>query len=489
MKIMTDPISTSSASATASVIESLKQVVGPHGWSIDDDQRRSHATDWVGHFFADPILVLKPSTTSEVSEIARICNEAGLKIVPQGGNTSLACGSIPTGQGNEIIVNLARLNRIRGIDTFNDTISVDAGCTLAFVQEAAAQAERLFPLRLGSEGSCQIGGNIASNAGGTNVLRYGNMRELVLGLEIVLADGRILDGMRGLRKDNTGYDLKHLFIGSEGTLGIVTGAVLKLFPIPRTAVAAVCTVPSLQAALDLLVLCKQRGGESLTAFELMPRAGLDLVFKHFPATRFPLDELQDWQLLIEFRSHEDEERVRELFENILTNALEAEMVLDAAIAQSIQQNKDFWALREGLAEADFMEGAVITTDISVPLSAVPAFMSACSEAVLAVVPEGRVVAFGHLGDGNIHFGLLQPLGSHAEEFLAHSKKVQSIVHTMALSMRGSMSAEHGLGFVKNDAVARYRSPVEHALMVTVKSSLDPRGTLNPGKVLKDTNGL
>lgn len=485
---MADPISTPSTGPTALVIESLKQVVGAQGWSTDEAERRSHATDWVGRFFVDPLLVLKPSTTFEVSEIARICNDNGLKVVPQGGNTSLACGSIPTGQGDEVIINLSRLNRIRNIDIFNDTISVDAGCTLASVRQAAAQADRLFPLRLGSEGSCQIGGNIASNAGGTNVLRYGNMRDLVLGLEVVLADGRVLDGMRGLRKDNTGYDLKHLFIGSEGTLGIVTAAVLKLFPVPNTAVAAVCTVPSLQAALDLLVLCKQRGGESLTAFELMPRAGLELVFKHFPATRFPLGELQDWQLLIEFRSNEDEERVRELFETILETALEAELVVDAAIAQSIQQNRDFWALREGLAEADFMEGAVITTDISVPLSAVPAFMAACSEAVLAVVPQGRIIAFGHLGDGNIHFGLLQPLGSDAEEFLTRSAEIQSIVYAIALSMHGSMSAEHGLGFVKNEAVAHYRSPVEHDLMVVMKATLDPKSTLNPGKVLRLENG-
>lgn len=485
---MADPISPSSTDPQASVIETLKQVVGPLGWSTDDTERRSHATDWVGRFFVDPLIVLKPSSTSEVSQIARICNENGLKIVPQGGNTSLACGSIPTGQGDEVIVNLSRLNRVRDIDGFNDTISVDAGCTLASVQEAAERADRLFPLKLGSEGSCQIGGNIASNAGGTNVLRYGNMRDLVLGLEVVLADGRVLDGMRGLRKDNTGYDLKHLFIGSEGTLGIVTGAVLKLFPKPRTAVAAICTVPSLQAALDLLVLCKNRGGESLTTFELMPRAGLELVFKHFPTTRFPLAELQDWQLLIEFRSNDDEERIRDLFETILSHAFEAELVVDAAIAQSIQQNRDLWALREGLAEADFMEGAVITTDISVPLSAVPAFMDAGSQAVLAIVPKGRVIAFGHLGDGNIHFGLLQPLGSNAEDFLRHGAEVQSIIHAIALSMQGSMSAEHGLGFVKNDAVAQYRGPVEHNLMLTMKAALDPKSTLNPGKVLKTTDG-
>jgi len=485
---MADPISTPSTGPTASVIESLKQVVGAQGWSTDEAERRSHATDWIGRFFVDPLLVLKPSTTFEVSEIARICNDNGLKVVPQGGNTSLACGSIPTGQGDEVIVNLSRLNRIRNIDMFNDTISVDAGCTLASVQQAAEEADRLFPLKLGSEGSCQIGGNIATNAGGTNVLRYGNMRDLVLGLEVVLADGRILDGMRALRKDNTGYDLKHLFIGSEGTLGIVTGAVLKLFPMPSTAVAAVCTVPSLQSALDLLVLCKKHGGESLTTFELMPRAGLELVFKHFPSTRFPLGELQDWQLLIEFRSNDGEERVRELFETILSQAFEAETVIDAAIAQSIQQNRDFWALREGLAEADFMEGAVITTDISLPLSAVPAFMDACSRAVLAIVPKGRVVAFGHLGDGNIHFGLLQPLGSDSEQFLSRSNEIQSIIHTIALSMQGSMSAEHGLGFVKNDAVAQYRSQVEHDLMLTMKAALDPKSTLNAGKVLTIENG-
>lgn len=478
-------VKSNSPSSLTLTLKRLKQVVGPQGWSDEASERKRHATDWIGRYFADPLIVLKPSTTAEVSDIIRICREAGLKIVPQGGNTSLACGSVPTGNADEIIVNMSRFNRIRTVDTFNDTISVDAGCTLAAVQEAAQRAGRLFPLRLGSEGTCQIGGNIASNAGGTNVLRYGTTRDLVLGLEVVLADGRVLDAMRGLRKDNTGYDLKHLFVGSEGTLGIITGAVLKLHPLPRSAVAAICTVPSLQAALDLLVLFKKSAGESLTTFELMPRAGLELVFKHFPSTRFPLEEMQEWQLLIELNSNEDEDRIREQIESILAIAFDAAVIVDAAIAQSIQQNKDFWALREGLAEADFMEGALISADISVPLSAVPSFMAECSQTVLEIVPNGRVIAFGHLGDGNIHFGLLQPVGSGAVEFLTYSDSVQSAIHAVALSMQGSISAEHGLGFLKNQAIAHYRSPVEHEIMVAVKKMLDPDSTFNPGKLFED----
>jgi FAD/FMN-containing dehydrogenase len=469
---------------TPATLDRLKQIVGPQGWSMDPAQLRTCSTDWNGRFFADALLVLKPSTTAEVSQIVSLCNEAGLKIVPQGGNTSLAAGAVPTAEGNEIVLNLARMNRIREIDTYNDTISVDAGCVLAAVQHAAQMSARLFPLRLASEGSCQIGGNIASNAGGTNVLRYGNMRDLVLSLEVVLPNGTVIDGMRGLRKDNTGYDLKQLFIGSEGTLGIITGAVLKLFPEPCSRGTAICTVSSLQSALDLLVLCKRKGSEALTAFELMPRSGLELVFKHFPATRFPLDALHDWQVLIEFSSNHSDDRIQEEFQSVLEEALEAGLVVDAAIARSIQQNRDFWSLREGLAEADFLEGALISGDISVPLSAIPAFIEQCSQAVLEVVPTGRVVAFGHVGDGNIHFGLLQPTGWSAEEFLRHKAAVQSIIHEKALSLNGSTSAEHGLGYLHNETVSKYRSHAEHDLMRMMKTMLDPNGTLNPGKVLK-----
>lgn len=465
-------------------IAQLKQIVGPSGWSTDADILAVHARDWTGASFASTPLLLKPASAAEVSEIVKICRAAGLKVVPQGGNTSLAGGSVPTGDGIEIIVNLSRMNKVREIDTFNDTMTVDAGCILSTLQDEAQRASRLFPLRLASEGSCQIGGNIASNAGGTNVLRYGNTRDLVLGLEVVLADGRILNGLRGLRKDNTGYDLKQLFIGSEGTLGIITGAVLKLFPRPTAVSTAICAVASLQAALDLLGLCKARTGGQVTAFELMPRKGLELVFKHFPAQRFPLAELHDWQLLIEFSSSADEARQEETIEGVLSEAFEAGWIVDAAIAKSIDQNKAFWGLREGLAQADLMEGALISGDVSVPLSSIPAFIEQCSAAVLALVPDGRVIAFGHLGDGNIHYGLLQPEGVSAGDFLKHEAAVKAVIYGHALSAGGSTSAEHGLGSLKNDTVRTYRGEVEHDLMVAIKTALDPDWLFNPGKVLK-----
>jgi FAD/FMN-containing dehydrogenase len=471
---------------TAAMAE-LRQIVGPSGWSTDADILAIHATDWTGARFASTPLLLKPASAHEVSQIVGTCRAAGLKIVPQGGNTSLAGGSVPTGDGIEIVVNLSRMNRVREIDTFNDTMTVDAGCILSSLQEEAERVSRLFPLRLASQGSCQIGGNIATNAGGTNVVRYGNTRDLVLGLEVVLPDGRILSGLRGLRKDNTGYDLKQLFIGSEGTLGIITGAVLKLFPRPTAIGTAICALPDLASALDVLSLCKEKTGGQVTAFELMPRQGLELVFKHFPAQRFPLAKLHDWQLLIEFSSSEDEAYQQERIEAVLSEAFENGWIVDAAIATSIDQSRAFWGLREGLAQADMMEGALVSGDVSVPLSAVPDFIEQCSAEVLALIPEGRVVAFGHLGDGNIHYGLLQPEKMTAAEFLVHEPSVKEVIYRHALSAGGSTSAEHGLGSLKNEAVKTYRGDVDHDLMVAIKAAIDPHWMFNPGKVLKRDN--
>ena len=464
-------------------LERLKQTVGPSGWSTHPSLLEPHVVDWTGLMRGSSPLLLKPARTEEVAAIVSICREYGLKIVPQGGNTSLVGGAVPSGNGIEILVNLARMNKVRAIDTINDTMAVDAGCLLASIQMEAEKSERLFPLRLASEGNCQIGGNLASNAGGSNVLRYGNTRDLVLGLEVVLADGRIWNGMRGLRKDNMGYDLKQLFIGSEGTLGIITGAVLKLFARPASVATAVCAVPSVKAALDFLTLCKQRTGGQVTAFELMPGTGLELVLKHFPACRFPLERLSEWQVLVEFSSSDETASQQDRMTAVLAEAYEAGLVNDAIVSTSISQSRRFWALREGLAEADMMEGPTIQGDIAVPISSIPDFLESCSAAISKAVKGARIIAFGHLGDGNIHFGIIQPDDVSAEDFLARSDEVHGIINHNALRFGGTVSAEHGLGALKAGAVLKYRGEVEQDLMHAIKHSLDPSGMMNPGKVL------
>lgn len=473
----------------AEAIEVLKRTVGSYGWSTHPGLIEPHAVDWTGSIRGDSPLLLKPATTQEVAKIVGICRQYGLKIVPQGGNTSLAGGSVPSGDHVEIIVNLARMNKVRAIDTINDTITVDAGSLLASIQAEAANAGRFFPLRLASEGSCQIGGNLATNAGGSNVIRYGNTRDLVLGLEVVLSDGRIWNGLRALRKDNMGYDMKQLFIGSEGTLGIITGAVLKLFPRPASIATAVCAVPSLQAALELLALSKQRTGGQVTAFELMPRNGLELVFKHFPACRMPLDKLYDWQVLIEFSSIDEAVSQHERIEATLSEAYASGLIVDAAIAASIEQGRSFWAIREALAEADMKEGATIQGDISVPISAIPDFLDSCSSAIANAVDGARIIAFGHLGDGNIHFGVIEPEAASTEDFLARSNEIEEIICDHAHRFGGSVAAEHGLGAMKTNAVLKYRGDVEHDLMLAIKHSLDPQDMMNPGKLLRASRPL
>lgn len=462
------------------VLEMLKNAVGPAGWSDDPTTMAAHTVDWLGVHSGASLLVLKPGNTAEVAAIVAICAQAGVAVVPQGGNTSLVGGSVPSGRGSEVIVNLARMNGVRAVDPFNDTITVEAGCILTSVQLAAEEAGRLFPLRLGAEGSCQIGGNIASNAGGSNVLRYGNMRDLVLGLEVVLPDGRIWDGLRGLRKDNTGYDLKQFFIGSEGTLGIVTAAVLKLFPRPTAVETALCAVASPSAALELLARCKQRTGSQITAFELMPRSGLELVLKHLPSARFPLEALHDWQVLIEFSAGGEGNTLRETMEEVIGEAFEAGLVPDAVIAASGEQTKALWLLRETLGEADSLEGEPIQCDVAVPLSAIPDFLVASVLAVQQVCEDARIIAFGHMGDGNIHFGILPPDGAPADHLRACEAEIEEAVHAVALQHGGTISAEHGIGRVKRAALRACRSDVEHDLMLAIKHALDPKGIMNPG---------
>lgn len=469
-------------SIDCSVLEELKSIVGTNGWSAGEDTV-PFCTDWLGDITGKTALVLFPATVDQVSRIVGLCFQHRIGIVPQGGNTSLMGGAVPLDTGDEIVINLSRMNRIRSVDTFNDTIAVEAGCVLASVQEEALKFDRRLALRLDSEGSCQIGGNIATNAGGSNVLRYGSMREQVLGLEVVLPDGRIWNGMRGLRKDNTGYDLKHVFIGSEGTLGIITAEVLKLHPTPTWIETALCAVASASAALELLVACRERMGDALTGFELIPRLGIELVRKHFPRCRCPLGEMGDWQILLECSSGSENDVMREDLEQILAEALEEGTVTDAVLAESDEQRRALWDLRERLAEADTIEGASMHCDISVPISAIPAFLEKSGGELAAECPGCRVMAFGHLGDGNIHYCVIQPSEQSGQEFLPRGAMIVEIVHRAAHEYGGSISAEHGLGRLKHDTILHYLNSTEIDVLRGIKRLLDPCNIMNRGKLV------
>jgi FAD/FMN-containing dehydrogenase len=403
--------------------------------------------------------------------------------VPQGGNTGLSGGSVPDESGRAVVLSLARLNRIRAIDTRNNTLVAEAGCVLQAVQQAARDAERLFPLSLAAEGSCTIGGNLASNAGGVQVLRYGNARELCLGLEVVTAQGELWDGLRGLRKDNTGYDLRDLFVGSEGTLGVITAAVLKLHPLPAAQVCAFAAVASADDALALLELAQRRAGPALTAFELVSEACLALVLRHFPDCRRPLAVTQPWYVLLELSELEDEARAGAAAERLLEAALDAGLVADAAVAASLAQRRALWALRENISEAQAAEGKNIKHDIAVPISRIAEFVRETDAAIAAAHPGVRMIVFGHLGDGNLHYNVSPPEGESGDAFLARQDAINRITHDAVARFAGSVSAEHGLGVLRRDEAARYKSPVEIALMRSVKAALDPLGIMNPGKVL------
>jgi FAD/FMN-containing dehydrogenase len=426
------------------------------------------------------MAVVRPGSTEDVAFVVRECAKAGVAIVPQGGNTGLVGGGVPR---NGIVLSLARLDRIREVDPFNATITVEAGSILKAVQDEAEKADCLFPLSLASEGSCRIGGNIATNAGGVNVLRYGNTRDLVLGLEVVLADGRIWNGLKGLRKDNMGYDLKNLFIGSEGTLGIVTAAVLKLFPIPKARTAALIGCASPHAALDLFERLRRRTGDQLTAFEFMPRFALEIVLKHAAGAVPPLAGEHEAYALIELSSPDPEIDLGERLERVLGEALEAGIVEDAVIAASGAQGEALWFLRESLSHVQRLEGGSIKHDVAVPVSRVADFIVTATQACEEALPGVRVCAFGHFGDGNIHFNLSQPVAMEKAAFLRQWERFNRIVHDIVDGMNGSISAEHGIGLIKRDELARYKDPVALDLMRTLKRTLDPHNILNPGKVL------
>jgi D-lactate dehydrogenase (cytochrome) len=424
--------------------------------------------------------VLRPGTAAEVAAILRLANETGTAIVPQGGNTGLVGGQIP--QGGEIVVSLTRLDRIREVDAASNTMTCEAGVVLVKAQAAAAAADRLFPLSLGAEGSCTIGGNLSSNAGGTGALAYGVARDLVLGLEVVLADGRVLDVLNKLKKDNTGYDLRNLFIGAEGTLGIITAAVLKLFPRPRSVETAFIGVPSPQAALDLLNLTQERTGGLATTFELMKRLAVEFAVKHGPGCRDPLNVPQPWYVLLELSSSETS-GLRETLESVLTAGVAAGLIADATIAASLAQRQEFWKLREVMPEAQKPEGGSIKHDVSVPLAYVPAFLAEADAAVEALIPGARPVPFGHLGDGNMHYNVTQPAGADREKYLARWYDMNAAVHAVVRKYGGSISAEHGIGVMKRRLLPDVKDPVALDLMRTLKRTLDPKGILNPGKVL------
>lgn len=465
------------------ILDRLIEALGVRHVIVDPVDQAPYLHDWRGRYHGRALAVVLPGSTDEVARVLALCAEFGVPIVPQGGNTSLCGAATPDESGRAIVMALRRMNRVRALDIANDTITVEAGCTLAQVQAAAEAAGRLFPLALASEGSCQIGGNLSTNAGGVQVLRYGNARELTLGLEVVLADGAVWNGLRGLRKDNTGYDLKQLFLGAEGTLGIITAAVLKLFPLPRSVITAWVALPSAEAAVALLGEFRALCGERLSAFELMSRDTFELVLRHIPAAQNPLPEVPPWSLLIELTDAQPDAGLETLIERALSQALEAGQVLDAAVAMSDAQRAAMWALRENASEAQRHEGVSVKHDVSVPVSRIPEFLSLADDALREAFPGIRIVAFGHVGDGNLHYNCSKPAAADNAALLAVRQDVTRIVHDLAHRLGGSISAEHGIGQLKRDEIRRYKPDIELELMRRIKRALDPAGLMNPGKVI------
>lgn len=446
------------------------------------EQLAPHLVERRGLYQGKALAMLRPADSAQVQAVMRIATKHGAKVVPQGGNTGLVGGQIPM-DDTCLLLTLGRLNQVHTRDAANNTMTVGAGATLHAVQHWALEMERLFPLSLASEGTCQIGGNLASNAGGTQVLRYGNARDLVLGLEVVLASGDMWSSLGGLRKDNTGYDLKHLFLGSEGTLGIITAATLKLFALPKAQATAFVAVPSVEAAVHLLRQAEAASGGQVTGFELVPRIGLEFVIRHLEGARDPLTQAHAWYVLIELSSGGAQSVLDELLGTLLSQGIEQGLVLDGVVAQSDTQRADFWALRESLSDVQRREGGSIKHDISVPVSAMGAFIEQATQAVLRRLPGIRPVPFGHIGDGNVHFNLSQPVDMDTQDYLALWGEFNDIVHGIALSLNGSISAEHGIGQLKRDELAQIKSPIEMEMMRSVKHALDPNGLLNPGKIV------
>ena len=467
------------------VLEGLREALGSTSVLTSDNDTEPFVNDWRGRYHGRALAVVRPGTTAEVSRVVALCREHGIAVVPQGGNTGLCGGATPDAAGDAVVLALERLNRVRSLDPLDNTMVVEAGCVLAAIQAAAEGVDRLFPMSLGAEGSCQIGGNLATNAGGTAVLRYGAMRDLVLGLEVVLPDGQVWDGLRRLRKNNTGYDLKHLFVGAEGTLGIITAAVLKLFPAPRVTRSAMAALPDLDAALSILASMRTALGDRLNAYEIISQGQVDLVIRHMPGIRNPVATPAPWYLMVEATDTLDDLDLAGVLEGVLGEAIENGAALDAVIPATEAQAQGIWTLRHSVSEANRREGVSISHDTSVPVSRVPDFVRACTARLIAEIPGCRPVIVGHLGDGNVHVVVfLAPGESPSPEALETvAERINAIVHDESAARDGSISAEHGIGQSHAARLPLYKSKVEMDLMRTVKRALDPNGLFNPGKVL------
>ncbi len=465
---------------TTDLVQRLEAIVGgSHVLTLAEDTA-AYLQDWRGNYFGRAIAVVRPADTAEVAAVVRLCADTGTPIVPQGGNTGMVGGSVPDTTGTAIVLSLTRMNRIRDIDLANNAMTVDAGCILQAVQDAAQENGRYFPLSLVAEGSCTIGGNLSTNAGGTAVLRYGNARDLVLGIEAVMADGRVWNGLKALRKDNTGYDLKHLLMGAEGTLGIITAAVLKLYPQARQSCTALIAVQDPAAAVTLLATIQAALGDRVTGFELMSRRCLDHVMTHFPATVEPFAARHAWQVLVELTDTQQDAALAEALATALEPALDSGAAIDAVIASSGAQAQALWDIREHIPESEKKQGKSVKHDISMPISRIAEFITRGDAALGAAFPGAEVICFGHVGDGNLHYNLSFP-GTSATA--AQSRDANAIVYALLDELHGSISAEHGLGQLKRDEITRHKSAVELDLMRAIKRALDPQGIMNPGKVL------
>ncbi|WP_426288998.1 FAD-binding oxidoreductase [Ensifer adhaerens] len=466
------------------LIASFAEIVGNTNVLTDEADKARYLVESRGLYLGTTPMVLRPANVDEVSRIMKLASATRTAIVPQGGNTGHVAGQIPREGKADIVLSLERLNRIRDIDPVGNVIVADAGCILADIQKAADEHNRLFPLSLGSEGSARIGGNLSTNAGGTAVLAYGNMRQLCLGLEVVLPTGEIWDGLRRLKKDNTGYDLRDLFIGAEGTLGVITGAVLKLFPKPLGHQVAFAGVGSVEHALALFEKASSLCGPVLTGFELMPRLGVEFTTKHIPGVRDPMETVHPWYALIDISTSDSAESAERMVQDLLEQGYAAGLVENAVIAANETQAKALWHMRESMSPAQKPEGGSIKHDVSVPVSSIPAFMKEADAAVVKAIPGARICSFGHMGDGNIHYNISQPVGADKQAFLDRWREINAIVHGIVLSYNGSISAEHGIGQLKRDELAEVRAPIEIELMQRIKHAFDPAGIMNPDKVLR-----
>jgi FAD/FMN-containing dehydrogenase len=466
------------------LIESLRQIVGAPN-VLTEGNLTAWVQDWRKRETGKALAVVRPGSTLEVAAVVKACAAAGVSIVPQGGNTGMVVGSTPDASGTQVVLSLQRMNSVRALDAANLAITVDAGCVLQTIQETCEQAGFLFPLSLASEGSCTIGGNLGTNAGGTQVVRYGNTRDLCLGLEVVTAQGGVWNGLSGLRKDNTGYDLRDLFIGSEGTLGVITAATMKLYPLPAAQLTALAAVPSLDAAVELLGLAHRHLSSGLTGFEVMGQFALSLVVKHFPQQRVPLYQDTPYCVVLENSDHESEAHARAQFERLLEAAMEQGCVTDAVVAESITQACALWHIRESIPLAQAEEGLNIKHDISIPVSRIPEFVRVTDTLLAQAFPGARLVNYGHLGDGNLHYNVQAPAGADAAAFLNDQEQgINTLVYESVDQFGGSISAEHGVGSLKIDKLEHHKSPVALDMMRAIKQALDPQGIMNPGRVVR-----